>query len=481
MTRIKPKKLSAFSALFALTLLITATIILLGDNLKSRQRPHYIFLNELGMHDFDLALKQSLKLAEAESEIENALIILNNLPPDKSIEEIANQYLEDFNIGARTGGKGILFLYSYEENLFRVAATDSLEDVLTDAICHRFQEAAKSYLTSQAAPHFLMGLIREANEQIKSGNLEKMDLSPPDWYAGRHLSSGTNVTVKAGPKTFEDYLRTLENLPVKPTELFQPSRSPTETVNRYVKSTQQFYGDPKLPLITTGSQFYRALAPRSAGQVRRAYEAYQNGLPFSLNVDGDLAVAVFRAGSSNLPLVLVKAKDGLWFVDEPKSGTYFRRYGEGTEFFPTFDDVPVQTALVKSKHPNAENPIYRKRVSTPEPRNYPFSLKDTIAELKTKITVEPSRESSYVELGELYLFDMNWTTEAIRMFEKAAQLSPKKAELHWRLYDLYLTNAEIGKALGQIRQLAGLLPDDPQVRQWLDYYSIAYRFSKNEF
>ena len=43
------------------------------------RRPQYVLINETGQHDFDLAFRMSLKLAENKSGIENALVLLQSL------------------------------------------------------------------------------------------------------------------------------------------------------------------------------------------------------------------------------------------------------------------------------------------------------------------------------------------------------------------------------------------------------------------
>ena len=62
----------------------------------------------------------SLKLAERKSGIENALVLLGSLPPSKSIEQTAVDLFSRLRIGARTNGRGILYLYSARENLMKI-------------------------------------------------------------------------------------------------------------------------------------------------------------------------------------------------------------------------------------------------------------------------------------------------------------------------------------------------------------------------
>src|SRR5579871_515064 len=78
-------------------------------------RPRYVLVNETGRHDYDLAFKMSLKLAEKKSGIENALVLLASLPPSKTMEETAAELFSQLRIGARQNGRGILYLYSARE------------------------------------------------------------------------------------------------------------------------------------------------------------------------------------------------------------------------------------------------------------------------------------------------------------------------------------------------------------------------------
>ena len=84
---------------------------------REPKRSKYVLINETGRHDYDLAFQMSLKLAEKKSGIENALVLLQTLPPGKTIEETAVELFSKLRIGARRNGRGILFMYSAKENL----------------------------------------------------------------------------------------------------------------------------------------------------------------------------------------------------------------------------------------------------------------------------------------------------------------------------------------------------------------------------
>src|SRR5882762_2765903 len=107
---------------FTIALVTVAAVIggvLLWQHTREPQHSQYVLINETARHDFDLAFRMSLKLAEKKSGIENALVLLPELPPAKTIEDIAAEYFSKLKIGGRRNGRGILYLYSAKENLLK--------------------------------------------------------------------------------------------------------------------------------------------------------------------------------------------------------------------------------------------------------------------------------------------------------------------------------------------------------------------------
>ena len=89
-------------------------------------------------------------------------------------------------------------------------------------------------------------------------------------------------------------------------------------------------------------------------------------------------------------------------------------------------------ALRRIGHPTAANPIYRHRVRTPAARPYPFSLAEAVGRLEKAIHDAPDDHRLYASLGELYLFEVNWISRSLEMFERAAQLAPTRLDYQWR-------------------------------------------------
>jgi tetratricopeptide (TPR) repeat protein len=448
---------------------------------REEKRPRYIFINRTSRHDHDLALKLSLKLAEKRSGIENALVLLDKLPPNTTIEQAAERTFQRWQIGADRSGKGILYLYNEEENRFKIEVSYSLEGLFPDVVCHQLEEAARAYMLSEVPQDFLSELLITMNLHGQAASGVSLDLTPPAWTKSLHPSGGAGVQAQGYRRTFQDYQAAVETLAATDGEDYQPSRDPAETTKRYLRTLELGLGEPRLPLLTEGSGVFRMIVPRNGAQQRRILEYFRRAMPYQLSLQRDWGLVVFRPGVPNLPIVLRRSRDGLWFVDEPKSWTYFHRFEDSTDFVPKYDDLPMLRALRETRHPNASQPVYAGRVPTPAPPAYPFSLGDALRDLEEKAGHDPDGARGYARIGELYLFEMNWITEAIRMFEEAARRDPRRPEYHWRLYDLYLNNSEAEKMLGELRTLSELLPQDAQVKQWLEYYTAVYRLPPGEF
>lgn len=440
-------------------------------------RPRYIFINETADHSHDLALKTSLKIAEQRSGIENALIFLDQLPPASNIEETAVDLFHRWQIGADRKGRGILYLYSRKENQFKIEVSYELEGVFPDALCRQLEEAARTYFLSEIPQDFFSELLITMNIHGTEGVPQTGDDFTVPWYPTRFLSGGAGVRSTVYRPTVSDYQRAVETLNVGERDAFRPSSSPDETLRRYMESLSRGIGDPKLSLLTEGSQIFRLVVPRNAAQQRRISAYYQKALPYRLYSTPDLGAAVFRPGTSTLPIVLRRSQDGLWYIDEPKSWTYFHRFEDNSDCFQKYDDLPFTSTLSSENLPI----LYRGRVPTPRPMPYPSSLVEVIRRMEEIARRRPDDSENFAAVGNVYLFEINWISRAIENFEKAAVLSPKRMDYHWRLYDLYINNSEVEKALEQLRFISTSSPGDAEARQWLEHYTKAYQFKPGEF
>jgi hypothetical protein len=437
-------------------------------------RQQYVLINETDQHDFDLAFKMSLKLAEKKSGIENALVLLKELPPSQSIEQTAATLMTRLKVGARRNGRGILFLYAAKENLLKIEIGYALEGEIPDVFCRRLEEAAKTYMLSEVPQDFLSELIITTNLRGMGSKAEGD--ARPRWLGGEMLSGGAGALTQGYRRTLEDYQSAIRRLPEYALSQFVPSADPDESVRRYLDSLAAGVGDPRLPLLTEGSGIFRLIVPRNEAQQLRIHDSFQSAGPYRLLIAGDLALAVPGPDKSNLPIVLRRGADRLWYVDEAKSWTYFHRFEDGVNFFVKFADNPFLAMLRAQRVPNMDAAIFSDHVATPAPPAYPFALAATVQRGEARIRESPASAADYAHLADIYLFEMNWLTRALDLYEKAAALAPDELAYRWRLVDLYLNTSRAEKMLGQLQFLAQRLPKDKQTQDWYRTYREAYDF-----
>lgn len=449
---------------------------------SSRQpkRDKYVLINETSRHDYDLALRMSLKLAEKKSGIENALVILPALPAGRSIEDTAAELFSNMQIGARRGGRGILYMYSAKENLLKIEVSYALEQAITDGYCGQLEEAAKTYMLSEVPQDFLSELIITTNLRGMSPKGEASETEPmtrPPWLNAEFLSGGAGAIVHGYSKTLEDYQRAIQHLPDAQLNQFSASTDAGTTVQRYLLSLALGVGDPRLPLLTEGTRVFRAVVPRDDAQQKRIARFLDAAAPYRMLYADDLALVVPQPGQSNLPIVLRRGLDGLWYVDEPKAWTYFHRYEDDVNFFVKYGDNPFLPQLRAMQLPHMDLAIYDNHARTPHRPVYPFALAQAVKEMEDRIAAAPDVAAHHAALGDLYLFEMDWLTKAITSYERAEALDPSELKYRWRLVDLYLNASRADKFLAELKFLTDHLPDDKNTRDRYEYYRQEYAFT----
>lgn len=461
-----------FSFLFLAAALAAA--VFLWPRVRHQKRDEYVLINQTADHGFDLAFRMSLKLAEKKSGIENALVMLPAIPPGKTIEETASELLSKLRIGERRNGRGILYLYSAKENELKIEVSYALEPYITDLYCGEMEDAAKTYMLSEVPQDFISELIITTNLRGMGSKAEAEPMAKPPWLNAEFLSGGAGALLHGYGRTLEDYTHAIEHLPPAQLNQFKPSTDASVTTRRYLLSLEMGIGDPRLPLLTEGSRIFRAVVPRGPAQQKRIFRFFEAAEPYRLLYADDLALVVPQPAQSNLPFVLRRGTDGLWYVDEPKAWTYFHRFEDDVNFLVKYADNPFLPQLRALHLPHMDYAIYGYHVPTPRRRKYPFALARELKTVEGRIHAAPDDPANYAALGDLYLFEMNWITRAIPAYEKAEKLAPNELKYRWRLMDLYLNDSRAGQMLAELKFISEHSPDDEQTRSWYQYYRKQY-------
>lgn len=331
-------------------------------------------------------------------------------------------------------------------------------------------------MLSEVPQDFISELIITTNLRGLGSKDQAGPMSRPKWLNAEFLSGGAGALVHGYGRTLEDYERAIQRLPAAQFNDFTASKDAEATVHRYLLSLARGIGDPRLPLLTEGSRVFRAVVPRDEAQQRRIFEFLDGAAPHRVLYADGLALVVPQPGKSNLPVVLRRGTDALWYVDEPKAWTYFHRFEDNVDFYVKYADNPFFPALRALRMPNMERAIYGDHVRTPARPDYRFTLAQRVQAIESRTHAAPNDAANHAALGNLYLFEMNWIGKAIASYEKAEALAPNELEYRWRLMDLYLNASRADKSLAELKFLAEHLRNDKATREWYEFYRKEYDF-----
>jgi hypothetical protein len=414
-------------------------------------RAHIILINETKNNAQDAELKSQLRSVEEKSKTENAMILLKELPKNEPIQKTAAELFEKNRIGGNREDRGILYLYSERENLFDIQVSPSLEQKYPESFRRQISDRAKDYMPTEKRYVFLSDLLVIMNSE-----------SPVTAFSKSEESAAPDINDPVPTQTVQDLQNDIVKLSAKTIAEFAPSTRPSETVERYLKSVEMGFANANLKLLTQGSQFFRTIHPLSSTDLKKTFENYMQSFPYRMSFEGSFGIIVFREGVPHLPIILRKGRDNLWYVDEAKAGAYFQ--AEGNSYVAKFDDLPISRAYENTGHSGSKRILYPKRAKTPIPPKYPIDLVSAVNQWETHIRNHPKDISTYIELGEFYLFEMRWLARAIVAFERVRELDPEKLDIRWRLVDLYISTSRFRKAMEELKFLSEKMPADAKIR-----------------
>lgn len=406
--------------------------------------PKTLYINQTQDTSHDLALRMTLKSASESSNADFALIRLNEVEENETLETLAVKLFKSHQIGKNHQGRGLLILHSLKDKKVKLEVSYALEGVITDLLTHRLQQAGASYLTSNKPSDFFSELILTLTHVLK-----KEIIVPSDGplFSESQLSGGGGGIGSLLP---ENVLELVKKVPTD--KRFSPSSHPEESMRSYILSLEEGVGDPTLALLTEGSKIFRTLIPRSLWQLKRMAQYYREAGRPVLFLKENKALAAYGPDSSNLPLYLVKEKTNLWMVDEVKMWNYFHRYEDSPYFHIFSDDTPFREELLSKQWPTSRCTIYKKRLQVP----------------KTSFDQKPKTDE---EWGDWYVFELGWGTKAQEHYQRV----PDSLAVKWKLYHTLMNQSLMEDALevlGEIYEARS--EDDKELHQWFTMYSIQY-------
>lgn len=434
------------------------------------------FINTSSDHQYDRALRSSLRFFQERTQIRLGLILQDHLPTGMTIEQQAAQRFATLGSAKQAA---LLLIWSEQEHLFKIEVSYQLEGVFPDVLCRRLEQAARTFMLSSAPfakRDFLTEIIVTMGIDYldfqKSGQVHEMAIPSlsPLAAMSQHFSGGAGIVGRDYTASLEQVQAVVPALSAELEHSMQPDLSPNVVLQRYLDSLRLGIGSPRLPLLGEGSQFFRMNKPHTAAYLQRMYRYYQKSMPYQILQNEDWAVVKFPIGSPVQPILMRKNAAGVWLVDEAKAWAYFHLYEDGSSH-AKFDSGPFAFAW------RDQSSVYYDRIVPPNLYDHvsnTASIMQRLQAAEARIKQHPQDAQAYQDVAEILQFDMYWIQAAATMYEKALSLAPQKNELHWRLIDIYANTTDIDAEEKHYLALLKNTPDDALLKHYYAWFKKNY-------
>ncbi|MET3871838.1 hypothetical protein J3R74_001708 [Puniceicoccus vermicola] len=388
--------------------------------------PYY---NNSSIPDIPLLASQVMKRAESLTEIEFAMVFVESVPADYTLETFAVELFDHWRIGRNHGGKGVLFLFVEDEGVLKIEVSYELEAVFPDAFCQSYQETIQTYFASEHFGDVLANsinnmVLRYLNPENESylGQTAPRDSTS---FSKSYLSGGGGISEN---DYFRNKIEKLEEvLSVDPGVVarYPASVSIHESFWNLVQSLEDGVTYPHLDVLTAGSQYKRYEYPESPTFLREKAADYANALPYEIVQKDDLAVIQFNRNAAEL-MLFRRGSDGKWRYDLSKSwGLASVSFDFSTYSITSYvRDHPWDFAFPDS----SDQP---QRIRFPELLEDDVDLFERMDRLKANIRGNPDEVQNYVDLSNLLFWELYWIRPAIEVAEAGLLRNPENKELRW--------------------------------------------------
>ncbi|MCF6314021.1 MAG: TPM domain-containing protein [Verrucomicrobiales bacterium] len=390
------------------------------------------FLNTSSLQSINEVAIIELRRASEYTGIDFSMLLVDELPDQISIEIAAAQLFDEWQVGAETQGKGVLFLFVEKDGLLKIEVGYELEGVFPDAFVGSFQETLRDYYRGEyfgdVVGSMITSMMRRAQGEDAKGLMESFSNERPQQQgvgiekAMGFRSGGAGVTESNFVINKEKKLNNTQQLSDKSRAQYDKNAQLNVVIQRYLKSLQAGVNDPYLPLLTEGSQMMRLEYPKNAGFQRRAYKRFSG--KYKVQQSGDLAAVRFQRPDV-MPILFRKDSQGNWLADITKSWAYSQASRDLKKMYPAMGDHAWMFAWKNELRKPVVPP-------TPAPLAKGKSLDAEILRLEKAIQNLPKEASNYFALADLLYFECYWIRDAMKLIEKGLLLDPANVLYHKR-------------------------------------------------
>jgi len=433
------------------------------DLLQSRPAAEdkYVFDYADILDDIKSSTAKSLSLISTDYAIEALVVTLPALPPSRTIESLAAEIFSNWQIGATTGGRGLLLLLSVKEKLVKIEVSYELEDVFTDIFCgHIEDKQLKNYFLSNQVDIGLVAVMEEIEQRADIKHQADYSTARIDELDAELLSGGAGAKRQLADYRDEEVLAVGEHYPA--------GRTPDEAWRTLIRSWEDKVRDPNLGVYTAISRLaYRDFKNLPDSRYEEDVSTYKNK-PYEVIQNDSYAVIFFGKikGWDNAPFLFCRTAAG-WQFDIVHQRKYVRM-GRSPHWGIERADYPYVDLLAKCSYwmnqdiPREGDDIYRIEDD--------YRLADEIVGLEKTYESYPQDFATVMGLGRLYTITSLSPKKRMSFLKQARELNPDSPEPYKYLGIVHLDAFyQFEPAIREMEAYVARRPDDVFGHNYLGY------------
>lgn len=393
-------------------------------------------------------------------QIEAIIVSVPSLEDVRTIGGLSVELFENWKIGKKYNGRGILLLLADKEKKIKLGVSKELEDVFTDAFCGYVEDLQiKPYFTSGQIGTGLLALMEEMEKraQIKyKGNYKAEDILRLD---DDFLTSGAGAQRDLTKYQDQDFNEAGGKYPAGAT--------PDEAWSTMIKSWKDRVRDNNLGVYTEMTKLaYRDYTNMNNSYYDEQIRTYENK-DYEVIKDDDYAVIFFgnKQGWDNSPFLFARTDEG-WKFDIVYQRKYIRM-GPAPSWGMERANYPYAGLLSKC-------PYYMGQ-DIPLEGDDVYEIKDDrkiaekIKNLEEKYKSAPDEFNTLMELGYLYT-KVASGQKARPLLKKAKSLNPSSSLPYKCLAIVHVdTTYQYNSAIKELTEYVKREPADVFARNYLGY------------
>ncbi|MCM8814326.1 MAG: TPM domain-containing protein [Candidatus Omnitrophica bacterium] len=412
------------------------------------------------MPDAQEYVQNYLQQIREQQGVEIAIVCVPTLSGYYSIEELATAVLNNWQVGAQCGGRGVVMVFVEEGKQVRLEVSYELEDVFTDMFCGAVQD-------TQLKPYYFNGQPGVGLVSVIELLEERARIKQEQNYTAGQIEALDHALLSGGAGAGRDLSRLMPEPDSEAARLYPAGTTPEQAWQTLIRSWSNKIRDPNLGVYTALTRLiyrdYRNLPDARYEKDVRTY-AYKQ---YEILQSGDYAVVFFgnKTGWENSPFLLCNDGSG-WKFDIVHQRRYIRM-GRNPAW-----------GIERSNHPYVDllkDCPYWQRQDIPLEGADRYAIVDDVRVAREILAAEermhehPEDYESVMNVGRLYAVT-SMGPKTISILEKAKKLNPTAAQPHKYLAIAHVdAHYQYKAACEELLQYVQKAPDDVFGHNFLGY------------